>query len=133
MKKEFLKYSVIMLNLFISCSGIMTDTKNHEIVINGQKYFIRATIGGIGGTYVYTIGKKKRACWKYDEKKEIHLRTSSLRPCFYTLLNDTLHFFSEERLVVPEPMTSFPMVQRDLSDTALIENPILLHEYSRGW
>lgn len=133
MEKGNLKYSVIILIAIMSCSGIMTDTKNHEIVINGQRYFIRATIGGIGGTYVYSIGKKKLTGWKYDEKTEIHLRTSSLRPCFYALRNDTLHFFSEERLIVPESMSSFPLLQHDLSDTALTENPVLLHEYSRGW
>jgi len=132
MEKEIMKYLVIILSLFISCSDIMTDTKNHEVAINGQRYFIRATIGGIGGTYVYTIGKKKRAGWKYNEKKELHLRTSSLRPCFYTLLNDTLHFFSEERLIVPEAMNTFPLVQHGLRDTVLTENPVLLHEYSRG-
>lgn len=59
MEKELLIYLVIILGLFISCSGIMTDTINHEVAINGQRYFVRATIGGIGGTYLYTIGEKE--------------------------------------------------------------------------
>lgn len=44
------------------------------------------------------------------------------------LLNEMLHFFSEEILIVPEAMHTFPLVQHALSDTALIKGPNLLHE-----
>lgn len=116
----------------MSCTGMTTD-EYHQITINGERFIIRASVGGIGGTFLYTIGKKKRSGWKCDEEKELHLTTHTLAPCYFEEVNDTVHFYSRDQFTIPEAMSGFPIIHHPLKDTANAEYLTLVHSYSEGW
>jgi hypothetical protein len=118
-----IKIGLIAL-LIVACSGIGTTTQNHEIHIKNETYFVRATIGGVGGTYLYSIGKTKRSGWSVNKKHEMYLKTNDLSGCYFLIKEDTLHFFSNEKLTIPENMRFFPVTQHPLPDTVNYTHPI---------
>ncbi len=120
--------------ILVSCSSLLTNDEYHQININGTSYILRASVGGIGGSFLYTIGKKKRSGWKFDEKNELVLHTNDLTPCYYDEIDDTLHFYSENQFTIPNSMSDFPIIHHPLSDTVNAEYLYLVHSYSnRGY
>ncbi len=118
--------------ILVSCSSFLTTDEYHRIKINGENYFLRASVGGIGGTFLYTIGKKKRSGWKFDEKNDLVLSTHDLTPCYYENIDDTLHFYSENQFNIPNSMSEFPIIHHPLSDTVNTDYLYLVHSYSGG-
>jgi hypothetical protein len=113
--------------------NIESEINTINLQIKGVNYYLKGTVGGIGGHELVTISCKDKNILKYDKNEDIYYSSSNLSSVYYDTINDTIVLYidslSQDDFIIPTSANRIPFKYERINTINKYRNAKALIDY----